>query len=248
MNIATIGLPTWLPLPENLKQAEIAEVLLTEHTQLIRQLRNSKGEEGSEEYELLQDYRDFLSGNDLDAFWKFTTAYSSYLISAREKNRYVQLFTTQGLEYLFMNNQHDGVKLAPILAKDGFKHIADAIRQSTITAQYRRTQKGDRMYETRYGLGQDLKRHAHRPIEFMDALGLFLQQYEEETAREEEKLSARLGKALTSKDRRDHHLRSTLYENDLNDIVELIDTYGSSLICSMLIAYGYARRSTDEEA
>jgi hypothetical protein len=253
MNLATIGLPTWLPRLDSLEQVQIAETLLEEHVKLIRQLRKGKkgnidkNEEGAEEYALLHLYRDFLSGDDLGAFWKFTTSYSSYVMSAREKNRYVQLFTTEGLEYLANNNQRDGAKLKDIVAKEGFKHIANAIRQSTITAQYRRTQLDDRRYETRYGLGQDLKRKAHRPAEFMEALGKFLQQYSEETVREEEKLAVRLGRQLTLDDRRANNLRPNITEDDLKDIEELIDQHGSGLICSMLIAHGYARRSTSNE-
>jgi hypothetical protein len=248
MNISTIGLPMWLPKLESLKQVEAAEALLDEHIQLIRQLRNYKGEEGAEEYELLRFYRDFLSGDDLNPFWEFTTAYSSYLMSALEKMRFIRPLTTQGLEHLIMNNQHDGANLTNILKKDGFKHIANAIRQSTITAQYRRTQLSDRTYETHYGLGQDLKRKAHRREEFMEALSLFLQRYSEETAREEEKLAARLGHSLTPADRSTYKLRGPVSERDIEEIAELIDQYGSGLICSMLIAYGYARRSADQEA
>ncbi len=68
MNISTIGLPTWLPTLDTLEQTRAAEQLLEEHVKLIRQLRNSKGEEGAEEYELLHFYRDFLSGDDLNSF------------------------------------------------------------------------------------------------------------------------------------------------------------------------------------
>jgi hypothetical protein len=248
MNISTIGLPNWLPKLERIEQVEAAEALLEEHIELIRQLRNNQDKEGAEEYELLRLYRDFLSGNDLNPFWEFTTAYSSYLMSALEKARFIRPLTTQGLENLLMNHERDGATLTNILKKDGFKHIANAIRQSTISAQYRRTQLNDRTYETRYGLGQDLKRKAHRREEFMEALGLFLQQYSEETAREEEKLATRLGRSLTSEDRRTYKLRSPISERDIEDIAELIDQYGSGLICSMLIAYGYARRSADAEA
>jgi hypothetical protein len=248
MNISTIGLPTWLPRMESLEQVKAAQVMLDEHINLIRLLRNRRGEEGAEEYELLRLYRDFLSGDDLNAFWEFTTAYSGYVMSAREQNRYVQLFTTQGLEDLIMNNQQHGSMLKPIITNEGFKHIANAIRQSTITAQYRRTQLGDRTYETRYGLGQDLKRKAHSRAEFMEALSLFLQRYSEETAREEEKLALRLGRQLTAEDRRNYKMRANISERDLHDIIALIDEYGPGLICSLLIAFGYARRAADEES
>jgi len=43
-------------------------------------------------------------------------------------------------------------------------------------AQYRRTQLGDRTYEVRYGLGQELMREARYPDKFIAALSRFLQQ------------------------------------------------------------------------
>ncbi len=240
MNVATINLPAWLPQMNSLDQVKEAEVLLNEHVHLIQQIRNSKGEEGSEEFELLRFYRDFLSGNDLRPFWKFTTAYSSYLISAREKNRYVQPLTTNGLETLIKMNEN--TKLTDITSNEGFKRIAYAIRQSTVIAQYRRTQQNDRTYEVRYGLGQELMREARYREKFIAALCQFLQQYSAETAREEEKVANRIGHSLTQVDRRTYKLRSNITTSDIDEIVTLVDRFQSSeLICSMLVAYGYAR-------
>jgi hypothetical protein len=252
MNIATIGLPTWLPALESIEQANMAADLLDEHITLVRQIRtgssSSKNEEGSEEYTLLRLYRDFLSGSDQRPFWEFSTTYCGYVMSAREKNRFVHLFERQGLENLIMKNPREGAILTPIVESEGFKHIANAIRQSTITAQFRRAQLGIRTYDTRYGLAQELKRKAHRREEFMEALGLFLQQYSEETAREEEKLATRLQRKLTLEDRRANNLRPNISESDLAEVASLIDQHGSGLICSMLLAFGYAKRSQNEEA
>jgi hypothetical protein len=65
MNVACINFPQWLPKIKTSDDADHALALLKEHLQIIQQIRNSKGEEGSEEYELLRFYRDFLSGHDL---------------------------------------------------------------------------------------------------------------------------------------------------------------------------------------
>src|SRR5207302_9528804 len=62
MNIASINLPLWLPEIDNPDHITQAEALLNEHVRLIQGIRTSKGDEGSEEYELLRFYRDFLSG------------------------------------------------------------------------------------------------------------------------------------------------------------------------------------------
>lgn len=246
MNIASINLPEWVPLIIDQASADSALAILEEHIRLIQQIRNSKGEEGSEEFELLRFYRDFLSGRTLRPFWKFTTAYSGYLISQREREknpkRYIRQLTTTGLETLIMNSKNGDTKLAEITSNEGFKHIAYAIRQSTVIAQYRRAQASDRTYEVRYGLGQELMREARYRDKFMAALCQFLQQYNAETAREEEKVANRLGRKLTPDDRRTRKLRASIDYTDIDDISALVDRFNSSdLICSMLVAYGYAR-------
>jgi hypothetical protein len=252
MNIASINLPEWLPDMGSLENAKAAEELLKEHLEIIQHIRNNKvkGEEGSEEYELLRFYRDFLSGRDLKPFWKFTTAYSSYLISQHEREkipqRQIRPFTTTGLESIIeMNTTETKKKLTDIITNEGFRRIAYAIRLSTITAQYRRTQSGERTnevrYEVRYGLGQELMREAHYPDKFIAALSRFLHQYNAETAREEEKLANKLKRALTPDDRRIYKLRGSVSYTDIDAIVQLIDDFGSEQVCSLLVAYGYAR-------
>jgi hypothetical protein len=255
MNLATIGLPIWLHRMETLADVWAAKALLDEHVRVIRDIHNNKGEEGAEEYELLRFYRDFLSGRDLKPFWKFTTAYSSYLISQHEREKHPQRqirpFTTTGLEDIIeMNSVKTQKKLTGITGNEGFKRIAYAIRQSTVTAQYRRTQLGDRTYEVRYGLGQELMREARYPDKFIAALSRFLQRYNAETAREEEKLSNKLKRALISDDRRTYKLRGSVAYTDIDAIVRLIDDFGSEQVCSLLVAYGYARdpyKGTTEE-
>jgi hypothetical protein len=250
MNVSSISLPYWLSHIKTLEEAEATLNIVKEHLQIIQRLRNSKGEEGSEEFELLRFYRDFLSGRDLRPFWKFTTAYSSYLISQHEHEkspqRQIRPFTTTGLENIIeMNTTETKKKLTNITTNEGFRRIAYAIRQSTITAQYRRTQSGDRTnevrYEVRYGLGQELMREAHYPDKFIAALSRFLHQYNAETAREEEKLANKLKRALVPEDRRKNKMRGSVSYTDIDAIVQLIDDFGSEQVCSLLVAYGYAR-------
>ena len=139
-----------------------------------------------------------------------------------------------------MNSKNGETKLAEITSNDGFKRIAYAIRQSTVIAQYRRAQENDRTYEVRYGLGQELMREARYRDKFMAALCQFLQQYNAETAREEEKAANRRGGKLMPEDRR--KLRASVAYTDIDEIAALMDQFGSSeLIASMLVAYGYAR-------
>jgi hypothetical protein len=249
MNVSDLHLPEWLPRLEDSEAVHDAETLLDEHVNVIQHIRNSKGEEGAEEYELLRFYRDFLSGDDLRPFWNFTTAYSGYLMSAFVSNRYVPQMTTRGLEKLLMTKQENDIPLTEITKNPGFKRVAYAIRQATVTAQYRWTQQNDRTYEVRYGLGQDLMRKVHHRNDFLCALSEFLLLYNAETAREEEKAVRSIANEtrqsqhpLTKGERYARNLRLSVSTEHIDDINQLIDHSGSpELIGSMLVAYGYAR-------
>ncbi len=125
-------------------------------------------------------------------------------------------------------------QLSPILESEGFRNIAYAIRQSTVTAQYRKAQ-GDRRYDVRYGLGRDLVRQSQYPTEFITALSDFLHKYNAENAQVMEN--------------RPGPYRRSVKTNDIEEITRLIDQHGSDLIAKLLVAFGYARipRQTNEE-
>jgi hypothetical protein len=241
MNIASLNLPRWLPAFHTHEDAWKAFAVLDEHLQVIHCIRSGRpnNEEGAEEYALLRAYRDFLSGSDLKSFWRFTTLYSRYYISQREDGKYQQQFTNFGLEYLIDMSKH--TNYTAIVQCEGFKRIASAIRQATVIAQYRRSQQRDRIYEVRYGLGQELMREVHYPDKFIQAISTFLHEYNAETAREEEKIANRLGRSLTSQDRRTYKLRMSVAATDIDQLLALIDEFGAEAVCSLLVAYGYAR-------
>ncbi len=243
LNVAAINFPQWLRPIATFEAAADAEEVLQEHLHVIQGIRTSKGEEGSEEYELLRFYRDFLSGRDLKPFWKFTTAYSSYLISRRERDPRspVRQFSVTGLEKLLtMHSIGSEKKLTDITSNPGFQRVAYAIRQSTVKAQYRRSQLRDRTYEVRYGLGQELMREARYKDKFTVALAEFLHQYNAETVREEEKAANQVAGPVTPEIRRARKLRGTVSKDDLDAVIQLIELFGSELIAALLVTYGYA--------
>ncbi len=84
--------------------------------------------------------------------------------------------------------------LSLITSNPGFQRIAYAIRQSTVKAQYQRSQERNRevRYDVRYGLGQELMREVRYREKFIAALSTFLTHYNSETVREEEKLAMKL--------------------------------------------------------
>jgi hypothetical protein len=250
MNMATLNLPGWLPPATDLPALARARALLREHLNVIRAI-GSRGpgkpmEEGAEEYALLRDYRDFLSSRgDLTPFGRFAAAYGPYLLAQRDRGRYAVQFTTENLEVL-MDAQKDQ-RYRRIVDDAGFRAIAGCIRQATVIAQYRTAQLNDHRYEVRYGLGQELARKAGYPGDFLKALGAFLQSYSAEISREEEKVARNLKRPLTAEDRRAHHLRFPPSTQDMDAIITLIDEFDgdSELICSLLLAYGYARDVRD---
>jgi hypothetical protein len=224
MNLSFVGLPDWMQVESENGVADALDVL-AEHEAIVRQFDESH----SDAYGLLLLYRDFLSGNDLWPFFYFTTAYSSYLISQRERpGGRARQFSTENLRRLIVNVEP---KLSKILETSGFQNIAYAIRQSTVVAQYRKAQ-GDRRYDVRYGLGLELARKANYPAEFIAALSDFLHKYNAENAQ------------LTEKGRPGPYRRS-IQTSDIDDIVTLVDEYDAPLICHLLVAYGYARATRE---
>lgn len=129
-----------------------------------------------------------------------------------------------------MNTKSD---FSAIVQNEGFRRVAYAIRQSTVTAQWRK-QSGDRRYEVRYGLNQELARTAHHPAKFIATLSDFMSKYNAENARVMET--------------REGPYRSSLTTEDVEEIVRLVDEFGSEVVCNLLIAYGYARVPREEEA
>lgn len=225
MNLAFIGLPAWVRVG-NAQDVADALAVLEEHEAVARQFDESH----SDDVNLLLSYRDFISASDLWPFFEFTTAYASYIISQRERARgRARQFTTTNLRRLFVNVEP---KLRKILDTPGFKNIAYAIRQSTVTAQYRK-QQGDRRYDVRYGLNQELARKANYPQDFIAALSEFLHKYNAENAQVME--------------RRAGPYRKSIKTTDIEDIVVLVDEFGAPLVCQLLIAYGYARTPREEQ-
>ncbi len=224
MNLAFIGIPEWIGEISNREEAKAAQAVIAEHIKIIGAI-----EEGhSDGYRLLDLYRDFLSGRELNTFFDFYVAYTQYLTSAIDGKEYrVRTFTVENLRRLFMSAEP---KLAEIIENEGFRHIAYAIRRSTITPQYLR---GESMYEVRYGLGTDLKRKAAYRNEFITALMEFLQAYNQENAQKFERTK--------------QQMRENYRDGDLDEIVRLVDKFGSEVVCNLLIAYGYASESKDAE-
>lgn len=227
LNQSILNLPRWMPQVTTKPEALTFIEVLVEHEAIIRNFK----EEHSLDYEMLRSYRDFLSSGKLHDFLAFTGQYSSYLTHEFEKKEKYspKQFHTHNLEVLIVS--HDK-KLKPILDNEGFQRIAAAIRHSTVAAQYYRYKKNEKLYDIRYGLGQDLIRKGRYPQEFTKALSEFLAKYSHENAMVEEQANKR-GQKI--------RMRPHIQPTDIDEIIGLIDNYNDSeLVCNLLVAYGYA--------
>ena len=224
MNLSFINLPDWMNV-ENTDDVREYREIIEEHLSIVGSLE----EERSEGYQLLQHYRDFLSAHDLTAFFEFTANYPSYLLNALANGHFwVKPLSATNLRRLLMSSEKE---LRPIIEGAGFQNIARAIRQSTVTLQYM-AKSGRPPYDIRYGLGQELRRKASYPDEFIQALGDFLHTFNAENARVSEVSS--------------QHWRKSIREDDITEIVQLIDQHGPQTVCHLLLAFGYASPSRDD--
>lgn len=240
MNVATLNLPDWIAWPENADHAARLSNVVQNHVLLINALDEKKGEEEG----LLRAYRDFLSSRDptLAAFFAFTTGYAGYIMRKLGSRQSVRRLTIDNLKEIIMSNEtrRERDKLPPlsrIFENEGFRRIATAIRQSTVTQQYYKTKRDDNTYEVRYGLADELWRHSRDNREFMQALDRFLTDFLKENARVMER----------HKDK-NYRKRIPISLEDIAQVTELVDTYGAPTVASMLIACGYASDRQEDAA
>jgi len=226
MNISTLNLPNWLYVRE-VSDISALQSLLAEHESIVLGMDESHGDQ----YNMLNNYRTFFTGGEWDKFFVFTAAYSSFVIQQHERRKPAKQFTTTNLEVMMKNSNRDD--FTKIIASDGFQSIAAAIRDSTVIPQARKANKQGASYQVRYGLGQDLTRHANYADDFIAALSDFVRDYN----RENEQFYERTKKRF----------RTGIRTNDLDEIVALIAEFGSRVVCNMLVAYGYARTPRDGE-
>lgn len=226
VNLSFLNLPRWTGTPQTRKDILGLKEVIDEHLAVIREI----DETHSDGYNLLGAYRDFVAGNNWDAFFEFTVGYSHEIIRRLNKGaRWVPLFTTSGLRRLIMVSQKP---LLPIIQNPGFQNVAYAIRYSTIVPQTRKARGDESLYEIRYGLGAELKRKATVREEFIAALMDFVQKYNQENVQTLEK--------------RGQQMRRDIRTPDVEEVVRLVDEYGSELVANLLVAYGYAREPREE--
>ena len=128
---------------------------------------------------------------------------------------------------------HKDKLYSEIMQNEGFRNIAYAIRHSTVSLQKAKRLRKPAT-DIRYGLGQQLARKAAYPADFLAELSEFLHLYNAENAQ------------LREKDR--NPFRKDVRTEDIEEIVDLVDRFGSKVVCNMLVAFGYATEARPKEA
>jgi hypothetical protein len=228
MNIACINLPAWVWPKQPKDLAQLGEALW-EHEVIVRSLDEGR----SDQYGLLDTYRDFLSSNEMKPFFKFTNAYGNFIMHQMERRQFVRPFTTSTLEVLFMNANDTQKRFSLITQSPGFQAIAYAIRHSTVVPQGRKSKGNRPVVEIRYGLGQQLTRKAAYANDFLAEIANFIFLYNAENAQLRENKRELFRKNITTQ--------------DLDELTKLVDDYGPEVVCNLLVAYGYAREPFERE-
>jgi hypothetical protein len=227
----TLGLPIWVR-PHNYPEIEEYQTVLKEHLAVIISLSAESGQS-----ELLAAYRNFITANALASFFQFQTSYAEFITRrlADSKARPPRLFSVDGLNLMTKNLKYrsdEELDLTKITQNSGFLHISKAINSATVYAGKISTKNGmvELDWQRHYGLAQRLSSQAGSKKEFVIELTAFLASYENENLRISEKLqkSGKFSRIKTSKD-------------DLDQVIQLIEDFGSSLVANLLIAYGYAK-------
>lgn len=180
-------------------------------------------------------YRNFISGSNIDDFFKFSYWYAEYLMSQLSKQNKPKAFTINTLNKLYNSMDNQEISLKSIIENEGFKAVADAIRKSTVSLQY--LPKDQRKYEIRYGVAQALQTKSKTKTDLAEYIGEFISLYNAETSRKAEK--------------DDRAFRKNVREDKLSQFYELLDCHSSKLIGALLASYGFAllkkTQSDDDE-
>lgn len=232
--VFSLGLPSWIR-PESSEDIKHYQALLDEHLAVVRSLSIDEGNG-----ELLNSYRDFITGSGLNQFFRFNISYAEHIVRqlADPKVKYApKRFSQEGLDVMTQsfNKTDQDWSITEITQNKGFQRIARAINSATVYAGKIKTKEGviELDWQRTYGLAQRLGNHAGSKRDFIAELTAFLLSYENENLRLQEQLQKE-GKPLR---------RVWVTNEDLEEFLKLLDDkrFGCNLVANLLLAYGYAK-------
>ena len=225
VNIGFIQVPEFIEINSNDENQTWIEILEEQ-----RSVIGSISELGSTTEGLLL-YRNFISGGNLDSFFKFSHWYSIYLSTELSNKKYARPFSIKTLNKFYNSMDTQELKLKEIIENNGFKSVAEAIRKSTVTLLS--TPKDARKYEVRYGVAQALQSKSKSAADLAEYIGDFISIYNSETAMKADK---------------GIYLRRNIRENELTEFYSLLDKFPSKLVGALLASYGFAKSATEQES
>lgn len=220
-NIGFLGLPNFIKFKSE-EEGDVWLDILKEHCEII----NSIDETYSSNISMLQGYRQFISASDFNAFLDFQFEYSIFLIgSILKKQYYVKPFSLKNMEVIMGTNE----VYQKIVSNKGFQSIANAIRNSTIVPIIHKNNK-----DAVFGLSQKFKIASKDKDSFTTEVSGFIQLYNEK---------------IMLKDYNNKQHQRYVTTKELAEFYKLLDEdHSAKLIAGMLIAFGFAKEPSKNEA
>lgn len=203
--------------------------VINEHLEIMRHRVKAKevfDESHSDVTPILQKYRQFISTGDFNKFWEFTFLFTEFAIKEIDKKEYIKTFTINNMEVL-MNSQ---TNCSEILQNEGFREVAKAIRNSTISPILHNNKK-----DVKFGLSLKIKNASRTKEELIIELSNFIQKYNEEIMLKDYKKEKSHPSYVTTE-----HFEKfcQLFDNK---------NYSAKLIGGMLVAFGYAKEPSKNQ-
>lgn len=218
-NIGFLGIPDFITL-KNKMEADKWLNILNEHQERIRRIDGKH----SSNIKMLQNYRDFISIANFGSFFEFSYNYAKFLIFSIHEGKYrIKPFSITNMEELMKSDE----KFEAIFSNEGFKAIANAIRNSTIVPIIHGNKK-----DIVFGLSNKLRIASRNKSSLVTEISEFIQKYNE---------------YIMLKNYHDEIHNKYVTTKDLEEFYKLLDSDNSSqVITGMLVAFGYANNSKTE--
>lgn len=244
LNISFISVPKFISIQDQEEAYNWLDII-NEQIKIIANIGRKKGKV-TEDGEIIQGlmlYRTFISASDIYCFFDFVYWYAQYISSQLSKNEFTQPFSIETLNQFYKCMDTNELKLSEIISNDGFKAVANAIRESTITLQTIASLKKQgkakdyqidklSLYSIRYGIAQALQSKSKSHEELAEFIGEFIAFYNAETA----------GKSET----KGKSYRANVREDELLSFYTLLENAKSSkLVGALLASYGFALKAKD---
>lgn len=227
MNDAFLPLPDWFQI-ENRDDANdyldiIEETIGSAHVHpRTWGCLGSLDDRNSDDGRILQQYRQWLLTENLSELLEFHSQFAVHLMTRLGSKMRARPFSTAILDKLFTKTFDRGYYVKEIIEDPGFRSVARAIRNSTVYA----ISLPNSNREIHFGLAQKWKQKMRAGSnEFASELSQFVQEQNWEVIH---RLKGR-GHVITT--------------SDIDAVIRLIEDarFGSELVGSLLLAYGYAR-------